>query len=776
VTSLARDNQYSRNSNEDYSSDDRYDNVEDGPSAKDNISLESILAEYKGTAYIDGDKRTPSSVLQEKTDKIVHEVVSKKTGQAQNTQIAQPIAETPVKISDNTEKTITLPNINEILKEKNLTYRTEKENTAPKKTDDAKTAESNIIPFSKYKNNIGDSQSDIEKEVNQAIETQTQLETDSKRSIKKVFSIFSRNNSKAAEDDFVDDELLDANDEISEVPIREEEVFEEPDYRDATKRFADRCNAYSMRSFISFVITVIMAVLTFVFESGAVLPFGNFSIEQNKILFTGILLIFLCIIMMLSVDKLIIGVTDIFKRGPGVESLNLFSCLATIASAMYSIYTKDTVTGMPYCIISAFSLTFMLWADKIYFRALTETMKTAQAASSPSGVIAEMCDELDSTIIKKAAGRTSGFYNNLIQTDISETAFKYAAPVLIVASCVLAFYASVGHGQAHYFLHHFAAVMAAASPFSAVLAFAVPFSAVTRRARQSGTAIAGWGGADDLYHTDGVSITDEDLFPMGTVSIAGIKIFDDVSPEKAIRYTASLIISSGSGLAKLFSEQLSKQAMNLVRVEDFSCYEGGISGLIKGERAITGSAAFMNLMGIRVPSSLNMKNAIYTAINKKLIAIFAINYVPTKSVQNALVAVLRYRVKLIFAVRDFNITPVMLEQKFKVPIKDVEYLPIQNTYEISDDNKQEAKRVSAVLIREGLGPYVESITGARRLRTTSLLATIFTILSACAGMLIMFTICWAGSFVSASAGNLLLYMLSMLFVTLIICGFAKYRQ
>ena len=147
-----------------------------------------------------------------------------------------------------------------------------------------------------------------------------------------------------------------------------------------------------------------------------------------------------------------------------------------------------------------------------------------------------------------------------------------------------------------------------------------------------------------------------------------------------------------------------------------------------------------------------------------------------KSVQNALLGVIRHHVKLFFAVRDFNITPVMLEQKYKVPVSDVEYIPIQNTYDISDDAKQEAKRVSAILIRDGMGPYVESITGGRRLRSTSLLATIFSVLSACAGMIIMFTICWAGSFTSASAGNLLLYMLSMLFVVLIICGFAKYRQ
>jgi cation transport ATPase len=273
-----------------------------------------------------------------------------------------------------------------------------------------------------------------------------------------------------------------------------------------------------------------------------------------------------------------------------------------------------------------------------------------------------------------------------------------------------------------------------------------------------------------------VSITDDDLFPAGTVTLGGIKIFEEVSPEKALRYTASLIIASNSGLSKLFSEQIGRNGLNLIRVEDFTIYEGGIGGKIRGEHAIVGSAAFMNLMGIRIPASLNMKNAIFTAVNKKLIAVFAVNYVPVKSVQNALMSILRYRVKLFFAMRDFNITPVMLEQKYKIPVDDVEYIPIRDSYDISDATKHEAKRVSAVLTRDGLGPYAEAITGGRRLRTTSLVATIFSLFSAVFGMLLMFVICWTGAYASASASNLMLYMLSMLLVVLIIAGFAKFRQ
>ena len=55
------------------------------------------------------------------------------------------------------------------------------------------------------------------------------------------------------------------------------------------KKFAEGCNRYSMRSFISLVISVVIAILTG-FQSGPNLPFG---IGNNQLLFTGILLILL---------------------------------------------------------------------------------------------------------------------------------------------------------------------------------------------------------------------------------------------------------------------------------------------------------------------------------------------------------------------------------------------------------------------------------------------------------------------------------------------------
>ncbi len=830
--------------------DDIYTGYTDTDSDEDfmadvDVTLESILAEFKGSAYIDGDKKTPKSVLQEKTNRIIQEAAGGQYKDRETTEEPDapypPLRKAGEGRPETTEKipelrldkpdqpkpggdmrrlpgtdgdTRRLPKVDSdtkrLPKTDGDTRQARQKNGEPKpakpkispaglsdlstvnlaksqeyKNEKAKTSqtgisettgEKDVIPFDSFFGQSDDMEDEIVREVSKAIEQQTQFEQETQKSVKKAFRLFQRNDDEYTDDNDVFDSGYDSDTEqtYEQTPVVFEDGYvDEPDLNVAIKQFAEKCNMYSTRFFFSLTLSILLTILTIVFQAGVSLPFG---IGHNSAVSAGILLILMFVIMIFSAEKLVDGFSDILKGRQGIETLNLFSCLATATAGIFGMVTKDTAAGMPFCAVSAFSLTFTLWSERVYYRALTESLKTVQSTSMPTGVVVEQCEDIDRSVIKKVVGKTQGFYNNLIQEDITETVFRYATPILIIAAVVLAFFSSFGQDMRYNFIHNFAAIMAAAAPFSAIMAYAVPFNAVVRRTRQSGAAVAGWGGADELFHSDGASMKDEDIFPAGTVSLGGIKIFEDVSPDKAIRYAASLIIASRSVLASLFTQLLNKQGLTKLNVEDFQCYEGGIGGTIKGERIVTGSAALMNLQGIRVPPSLNMKNGVFTAVGKKLIAVFTIDYVPVKSVQNALVSVLRYHVKLLFSVRDFNITPVMLEQKFKVPVDDVEYIPIADSYDLSDDSKLDTKRTAAVLTREGMTPYVEAIIGGRRLRFTALVATILTILSAVGGMIIMYSICMTGAFSAGSAPNLLLYMASMTAVVLIVCGFAKYRQ
>jgi hypothetical protein len=118
----------------------------------------------------------------------------------------------------------------------------------------------------------------------------------------------------------------------------------------------------------------------------------------------------------------------------------------------------------------------------------------------------------------------------------------------------------------------------------------------------------------------------------------------------------------------------------------------------------------------------------------------------------------------------------MLSQKYKVSFEDIELVQTKDSYSFSDANSGKEGRMTAVLVRDGLGPYAEVLTGGRLLRTSAKFATILSIISALFGILLIFFMSWSGALVSAGPGSLLVFMFCMLAAVLIVCGYVKVRR
>jgi hypothetical protein len=178
----------------------------------------------------------------------------------------------------------------------------------------------------------------------------------------------------------------------------------------------------------------------------------------------------------------------------------------------------------------------------------------------------------------------------------------------------------------------------------------------------------------------------------------------------------------------------------------------------------------MNLMGIRVQENLNIKNAIFCAINGSLAGVFLVDYIPTRSVRNALVALLSHSMMTLFALRDFNITTMMLRQKFKIPLgsaENIDVLTFSDRYRLSDPPLRK-KQPAALIFREGLGPYASVVLGGRSLQMCVRIGTAIMISGAVLGAGLMFFICYKGAFSAASAVNTLIFMFAWLLPTFLL--------
>ncbi|MBQ9857600.1 MAG: hypothetical protein IJO77_01225, partial [Oscillospiraceae bacterium] len=200
----------------------------------------------------------------------------------------------------------------------------------------------------------------------------------------------------------------------------------------------------------------------------------------------------------------------------------------------------------------------------------------------------------------------------------------------------------------------------------------------------------------------------------------------------------------------------------------FECYEGGYAATIRGERVVCGSAACMALLGIKIPQSVNAKNAIFTAINDTLVGTFTVTYKPLKTVQTSLLTLLGSNIKLFFAVRDFNITPLMVQQKLQIPVDDIEYMPTVDAYRMTNDAKDDVPHAAAVIVRESPSIYSETVTTAKNMRRIATLNTAISVISALLGMIIVFLVSWKSDGVMMKPSNLMLYMLAVEIATIIL--------
>ncbi len=496
--------------------------------------------------------------------------------------------------------------------------------------------------------------------------------------------------------------------------------------------------------------------------------------QNNPYIYLGVLLTLEILVMLCAVDVVATGTFDIFRLRLGAESLAVMSCVASILHVLTIIMFPSWGGYLPYCAISALSLFAVMWGTYLRLSALRISCQVAHSVRSPYAVVrGEFTEKKEPGFLKCQAG-TAGFVEQSEAPDIVRRFSSFFAPLAIVASFVLAIVSSIGVGEPGRFFWSFSAILAPAATLPAIFGFTLPFINAAKRLQSTGAALAGWTGARLMSQGKMAVVRDLDLFPPDAVVLNGFKMLGDFSPDKVITYAASLIRASGSGMTAVFNELLRDQPTAFRNVSNFQHHEGGgIGGEVEGATVLLGSANFMIRMGIKVSQKVNLKSAVYVAIHSEVVGVFAVNYVASSSVPQSLTALHGHGVMPLLATRDFNITPAMVTSKFKLPASAVEFPEIEERLALSDPNYQISSKPVAIVVREGLLPYAESIIIGRRVVKVTRINMVINAIAASLGMLIMFFLAFSGSYASASPAHLFMFMLMWAIPALLISGWVS---
>ncbi len=115
----------------------------------------------------------------------------------------------------------------------------------------------------------------------------------------------------------------------------------------------------------------------------------------------------------------------------------------------------------------------------------------------------------------------------------------------------------------------------------------------------------------------------------------------------------------------------------------------------------------------------------------------------------------------------------MLRRRFKLPADRMEFPNLDRRRELSSKRQEHEKTLSAVLCREGLGPYADAVVGGRRLLAAVRMGLVFDLLSAGLGLTLSFYLCLSQAYASLSAGALLIFVLLWLVPAALIAGWVN---
>ena len=560
------------------------------------------------------------------------------------------------------------------------------------------------------------------------------------------------------------EELLPAVDQEDEEEIAQAEArrsrrkIEPPppdtDPKTLANYYARGLSFLRLRMILVFVLMALQAVVAY--YSGVRFLFTDAISHQMMCHLCAALLVFA---MALSFDRLLYGLGKLVSAKPVPESLLLMACTATLFDALTLPFMGGRNGQLPYTAVCTAALAFYMFGAYRKRQGQRLACRMAAVVGEPYRVTLDELVWNGKDAFSKHRGGTEDFGSQIQRSDGVERMLRKAIPLLLITCLLGSIVVSVGQGYPEHLLWALSAALCVATPFYGALLYGSPYYHITRQLGKSGATLAGWESAESTRKGDGILLTDSDLFPPGMIEPNGIKCFGRITAETSMMYTHALLEEAGSGLAKTFSDLLRRHGCSPKHAYKLAIHDGdGLSAYVKDDHVLVGSSSFMKIMSVDVPDGLKVKTAVYCAVNGQLAAVFALQYAMHGNIHDGILDLVRGHLTPIFATRDFNIMPDMLETRWNLPVHKMQFPAYRRRIELSSPQRSHTGSLTALLAREGLAPYYAAVSGARRLRQAVRSGTRLAILGAIIGLLFVFYLAWNSSYAALSSLNLLIFL------------------
>ena len=487
---------------------------------------------------------------------------------------------------------------------------------------------------------------------------------------------------------------------------------------------------------------IFLSVLVVLISAASTVLFAMEMVPESRL---RLMIFGQCLAMMVSAllgsFQLIEGVTDLFKKGFTLNTMLLVTFIVCCVDAVFCLQQLR----VPCCAAFSLEVTMALWSA--YHRRSAEMgqMDALRKASRLDNIRLEKGYYEGRKGFLRGEGQVEDFMDHYQANPVPEKIIGWYALGAMLVTGGIAVAAGMFHGV--YEGIRVAAVgLLAAVPVTGFVAYSRPFAVLVRRLHGIGTVLCGWGGVKGLGGKAVFPVGFDDLFPAGTTKIHGVKFFGSRSTDQIVAYCTAMIVSSGSGLAPVFTQVLESRNGRHIDALNLRVYDnGGIGGEVFGESVLVGSITFLKEMGVEVPEGIRVSNAICIAIDGELCGLFAVTYDKVRSASAGLKTLCSCRgLKLVITAGDCMLDNQFIRSQFGIKSKRILFPPYADRAALQQTESGEDAKSLLLTTREGLLPYAYGVAGARLLRKSCAAGVVIHMLGGIVGMGIMLTLTLLG--------------------------------
>lgn len=272
----------------------------------------------------------------------------------------------------------------------------------------------------------------------------------------------------------------------------------------------------------------------------------------------------------------------------------------------------------------------------------------------------------------------TNFLKNFIRNSHKETFSELIVSKIIPFSIIFSVICGI---LSFIFMRNPASALAAINISSLTsLPFAMPFlissivSALCKYTLKNRTMAIGENAIRKLSNVKSMVLNDFELYPPNNVVLRGIKTFNGQRIDEAILYAAAVVCRINAPISKVFDKIIMGKRTILTKASDIIYKEEkGVVGWANGQRILVGNRELLKEFKIVSPSrdyekKYRLPNCelTYFAVGRELVAMFILEYAPSKSLCQALNVCIKNNIKIFIKTVDSNLTLNKISNDFNL--------------------------------------------------------------------------------------------------------------